>query len=229
MPTLVAPAGIASLAKVLGKSAPGFPVGRITELNGTPGNGASAACIAAAYATLDEGREVVYFDYGGDILERLEVTDDLTVHVNPADGHPSALIAGIENAVRDAKRLVIVDSIDRVIPFADRRAFPLRKLADQINGSSTAVIIVNRYREWPDPQQWLELAYQSYVRVRLTCRHDEEDPAEIMRVRAEVVKTTVSVKSRPEEFYLENGLYEKRFKPEKKKIGTSRFDREDII
>lgn len=233
MPTPITSTGIPALDKALGKSAAGYPLGRITELHGLQRCGSSAVAIAAASAALDEaasideGYKVVVFDYGGDILERLPVEDGLMVHVNYAQDHPPRLITEIHNAVRAGVRLVVIDSIDRIL--GDRRQFNWLALSQKLAGSTTSLLVVRRYAEHPDPSPWDALAYHSDLRIRLSCHKDEDEP-ELHKVRADLIKVRAG-KPRTANFYLRDGLVEAARKSRRKgpESGPSRFDREDII
>lgn len=224
--------GIAALDKTLSgrsKAKSGFPVGRISLIRGGPKSGTSAICISAVPAALEVG-EVVYFDYGGDALERMEVDDNLTVHTNYGVGHPSALLAGIEQAIRDGVRLVIVDSIDRIIQPGDRHMFGVKKLHDRVQGSATALVFADRYPSWPD-ESWHLLLYSSSVTVRVTETIPDESEANVVEVRAKVEKNMIAPsQGRTCGFYLHDGLPS--IGKAKKKSGSSlpsRFDREDIV
>jgi len=222
--------GVPQVDELVGRSAlGGFPVGYLSVLVGLPGSGTSALCISAAGATLDEGREVAYFDYGGNALERMGVDEGLTVHCNYGVGHPSALRSEIEAAVQRGTRLVIVDSIDRIVSDSERRTFQVRKLADRVSGSSTALVVVRRHPSHPDENPWLDLTYHSSLRLDLSSHQDEENP-DLLKVHVKVVKNMVSsATGRTGDFYVlrQDGLPTKR--KNKREPLLSRFDREDII
>jgi hypothetical protein len=225
MPNPALSTGIPALDKVLGRSCPGVPIGRMTEVYGLQGCGSTALAISLAETVLEDGGNVTYFDFAGDVLERLKVEDGLTVFVNGEE----LLAVRIREAVRTAVKLVVVDSVDRV--YQNRNNFPVRQISQEIQGSATALVVVRRYPLHPDPSPWLELAFNSYVRVRLSGHRDEEDE-NLFKVRADITKTLVSAtRGKSCEFWLRDGRVERTRHKKRGGSGSgpSRFDRDDVV
>jgi hypothetical protein len=226
--SMVASTGAYALEVAMGRTYPGYTAGEITELSGLEGCGSSALGIAAAEATAQEGNQVSYFDFAGNIQERLLPDDNITVYVRPA---PELLNAYLRGAVLSATRLVVVDSVDRI--FQNRKGFPVQTIAKMLKGTSTALLLLRRYPLHPDPSPWLELQVAASTRLRLSHRlaatQEEGEPTRSV-VAIEFLKRKGLTKAKkPVEIILEGGrVSQERFKREKDE-STSRFDREDVI
>lgn len=231
MPALsqpVALTGSYAIEVALGRTYPGYAAGEVTELSGLEGCGSTALAIAAAQATADEDYKVSYFDFAGNVEERLEPDPNITVYNRPA---PELLPAYLRGAISTGVRLVVIDSVDRI--FQNRKDFPIRELNGILKGSSTAVLILRRYPIHPDPSPWLELQVLAKTRLRLSHRlaatQEEGEPTRSVVAVEFLKRRTVSKAKKPIEILLEGGKVSRtRFKRETDD-SMSRFDREDVI
>jgi recombination protein RecA len=141
----------------------GWPRGRIIEVYGPPSHGKSSLMLSTAASALQSGFEALYMDaecsYDPLWAELHGVTEKIII-AQPEYGEQGLDI--VEHCVQDGVDLVIVDSIEGLVPRAELEGEQgeaqmgvkarmmgqgLRKLKDAVSKSKTVLIFVNQLRK----------------------------------------------------------------------------------
>lgn len=144
-----------------------FPEGRIIEIYGNPGSGKTTVSLAVANEAIRNGKCVLFIDQekrlSRGLVESFKhiVSDPGQFTVAKADSGDDALILALEWAQLNPRSLIIVDSVDALIPKrvegkeigeADVGSLPklmsdgCRKIKDACDKSKSTVIFLNQLR-----------------------------------------------------------------------------------